>query len=31
MRGETIRIRNVTSNREIRAIVVDKKTVKVLF
>ena len=31
MRGETIRIRNVTSNREVRAIVVDKKTVKVLF
>jgi flagella basal body P-ring formation protein FlgA len=31
MRGDTIRIRNVTSNREVRAIIVDKKTVKVLF
>jgi flagellar basal body P-ring formation protein FlgA len=31
MRGETIRIRNITSNREVRAIVVDKKTVKVPF
>jgi flagella basal body P-ring formation protein FlgA len=31
MRGDTIRIRNTTSNREVRAIIVDKKTVKVLF
>lgn len=31
MRGDTIRIRNITSNREVRAIIVDKKTVKVLF
>lgn len=31
MRGETIRIRNLASNREVRAIVVDKKTVKVPF
>jgi flagellar basal body P-ring formation protein FlgA len=31
MRGDTIRIKNITSNREVRAIIVDKKTVKVLF
>jgi flagellar basal body P-ring formation protein FlgA len=31
MRGDTIRIRNMMSNREVRAIVVDKKTVKVPF
>jgi flagella basal body P-ring formation protein FlgA len=30
-RGETIRIRNIASNREVRAIVVDRKTVKVPF
>jgi flagella basal body P-ring formation protein FlgA len=30
-RGATIRVRNVTSNREIRAVVVDKKTVRVPF
>lgn len=31
MRGETIRVKNITSNREVRAIIVDKKTVKVPF
>jgi flagella basal body P-ring formation protein FlgA len=31
MRGETIRIRNMTSNREVRAVIVDKKTVKIPF
>jgi flagella basal body P-ring formation protein FlgA len=30
-RGATIRVRNVTSQREIRAVVVDKKTVRVPF
>jgi flagella basal body P-ring formation protein FlgA len=30
-RGATIRVRNVTSNREIRAVVVDKKIVRVPF
>jgi flagella basal body P-ring formation protein FlgA len=30
-RGATIRVRNVTSHREIRAVVVDKKTVRVPF
>ena len=30
-RGATIRVRNVASNREIRAVVVDKKTVRVPF
>jgi flagella basal body P-ring formation protein FlgA len=30
-RGATIRVRNVTSNREIRAVVVDKKMVRVPF
>jgi flagella basal body P-ring formation protein FlgA len=29
--GETIRVRNVTSSREIRAVVVDQKTVRVPF
>jgi flagellar basal body P-ring formation protein FlgA len=31
LRGETIRIKNTTSNRELRAVVVDTKTVRVPF
>jgi flagella basal body P-ring formation protein FlgA len=29
--GETIRVRNTSSRREVRAVVVDRKTVKVPF